>query len=116
MSGGEWAVVIVCGVLGYMVVSWLLMGGARNAGAIPSPPSSEGDVGPAAGVPGWAAVLGVPPSAGEDQIRTAYRQLMSQYHPDKVASLGQELRDLADRKSKEISTAYAAAMRERGFE
>ena len=39
---------------------------------------------------------------------------MGQYHPDKVAGLGVELRALAERKSKEISGAYRQAMREHG--
>lgn len=63
----------------------------------------------------WFDILGVTPNSTADEIRSAYRQLMSQYHPDKVATLGQELRDLAERKSKEIAAAYAEAMRARGF-
>jgi DnaJ-domain-containing protein 1 len=39
---------------------------------------------------------------------------MSQYHPDKVASLGRELRELAESKSKEISVAYQEALVARG--
>jgi DnaJ-domain-containing protein 1 len=31
---------------------------------------------------------------------------MTEYHPDKVASLGPELRALAEKKSKEINAAY----------
>jgi DnaJ like chaperone protein len=41
-----------------------------------------------------------------EQLRTAYRQRMSQYHPDKVSSLGPELRELAESKSKEINRAF----------
>lgn len=40
---------------------------------------------------------------------------MSQYHPDKVASLGPELRDLCERKTKEINTAYDQAIAEKRF-
>ncbi|CAM2139633.1 Heat shock protein DnaJ domain protein [Pararobbsia alpina] len=43
----------------------------------------------------------------DDELRTAYRQRMSQYHPDKVASLGPEFRELAEQKSKEINGAFA---------
>jgi DnaJ like chaperone protein len=116
MEGSEWLVVIVCAVLGYMVVSWL-MGGSKRQGA--SPPEAEtvdrsAPLRPAGAE--WAKVLGVSPAASADDIRSAYRQLMSQYHPDKVASLGFELRELAERKSKEIGAAYAAAMHERGFD
>lgn len=41
-----------------------------------------------------------------EQLRAAYRQRMSQYHPDKVSSLGPEFRDLAESKSKEINRAF----------
>jgi DnaJ like chaperone protein len=51
-------------------------------------------------------VLGVSPSATEEQIRSAYRKLASQYHPDKVAHLGSELQELAEKRFKEIQTAY----------
>jgi DnaJ-domain-containing protein 1 len=64
--------------------------------------------------PAWHDVLNVPPHATVDEIRTAYKTLMSQYHPDKVASLGDELRTLAERKSKEITSACRQAMQSHG--
>jgi tetratricopeptide (TPR) repeat protein len=54
----------------------------------------------------WYEVLGVAQNASMDEVKTAYRKLMQDYHPDKVASLGKELRDLADRKAKEITEAF----------
>ena len=51
-------------------------------------------------------VLEVLASATAQAIRTAYRARMNEYHPDKVAHLGQELQDLAHRKSVEIQQAY----------
>ncbi len=62
----------------------------------------------------WYEVLNVSPNADTQEIRRAYKSLMSQYHPDKVASLGAELRELCERKTKEINTAYDRAMVERG--
>lgn len=41
-----------------------------------------------------------------DELCAAHRQRMSQYHPDKVSSLGPEFRELAERKSKEINRAF----------
>lgn len=65
---------------------------------------------------GWYDILEVPSSATGAEIRNAYKHLIAQYHPDKVASLGQELKDLALRKSQEITGAYREGMRARGEE
>jgi DnaJ like chaperone protein len=52
------------------------------------------------------SVLGVSRNASPETIRTAYRRLAGQYHPDKVVHLGEEFRELADRRFKEIQAAY----------
>jgi DnaJ like chaperone protein len=51
-------------------------------------------------------ILDVSRDATQEEIRRAYRQLAQQYHPDKVAHLGQEFRELADAKFKRIQQAY----------
>jgi hypothetical protein len=51
-------------------------------------------------------VLGIGVSASREEIRIAYRKMASLYHPDKVAHLAPEFREMADRKMKEINTAY----------
>jgi uncharacterized membrane protein YkvA (DUF1232 family) len=51
-------------------------------------------------------VLGLPPHASQDEIRSAYRKLAGQYHPDKVAHLGKEFQDMAEKRFKEIQNAY----------
>jgi hypothetical protein len=56
-------------------------------------------------------ILGVKPSATQDEIKTAYRKLANQYHPDKVAHLGEELQQLADQRFKEIQDAYEQLVR-----
>ena len=53
-------------------------------------------------------ILGLQPSATIDEVKAAYKRHAQQHHPDKVASLGQELRDLAAAKSAEINGAYEA--------
>lgn len=51
-------------------------------------------------------VLGVSKGASLATVKAAYRDLIRQYHPDQVAGLGKELRDLAHRKTQEINRAY----------
>ncbi len=51
-------------------------------------------------------VLGITRSASSDAIKAAYRARMKEYHPDKVAHLGEELQSLAHEKSQEIQRAY----------
>ena len=49
-----------------------------------------------------------------EEIRAAYLKRISEYHPDKVTALGKEIREVAERKSKEINVAYSVALEERG--
>ncbi len=51
-------------------------------------------------------VLGISPGAAKEEIQSAYRKLASQYHPDKVAHLGAEFQELAEKRFKEIQHAY----------
>ena len=52
------------------------------------------------------AVLGISRTAGPKEIQTAYRERMREYHPDKVAHLGEDLQKLAHQRSLEIQQAY----------
>ncbi|MBI2080399.1 MAG: DnaJ domain-containing protein [candidate division NC10 bacterium] len=52
------------------------------------------------------AVLGLEPGASREEVKTAYRRLVAQYHPDKVSHLGKEFQDLAHRRLIEIQQAY----------
>ena len=60
-------------------------------------------------------MLGITPDATEAEIKKAYRDLMRQYHPDRVASLGPELQETAAKRAKEINEAYHIIERRRGF-
>jgi len=51
-------------------------------------------------------VLGIDRNATGAEIKTAYRRLANMYHPDKVAHLGNEFKELAEFKFKEIQRAY----------
>jgi len=72
-------------------------GGARPGPAAAPPPGSAPDP---------YATLGVPQSASQEAIHAAYRARMKEYHPDKVAHLGEDLQQLAHRKALEIQRAY----------
>src|SRR5262245_50521294 len=62
----------------------------------------------------WFVVLEVDQQAPFEEIASAYRRKIVQYHPDKVAHLGPELKAIAEQKSLEINSAFAMAKRLRG--
>jgi hypothetical protein len=49
--------------------------------------------------------------ASREEIEARYRELVLQYHPDRVAHLGEELRTLAHEKTIEIQQAYQVLLR-----
>lgn len=61
----------------------------------------------------WSDVLDLPRNASIDRISRQYKERIKQYHPDKVAEMGVEFKVLADRKTKELNTAYEQALEEK---
>ena len=53
-----------------------------------------------------AEVLGLSGDLTMENIRSAYRQRIAAYHPDKVAHLGSKLREVAESESKRLNIAY----------
>jgi DnaJ like chaperone protein len=53
-------------------------------------------------------VLGLTPAASDDEVKKAYRRLMSQNHPDKLVAKGlpEEMMKLAKEKTQKITKAY----------
>lgn len=60
-------------------------------------------------------ILGIAPSATDEEVKKAYRRMAVKYHPDKVATLGEDVQKAAEEKFKAISQAYEAICRERGL-
>lgn len=62
-------------------------------------------------------VLAVDKSVSDKEIKRAYRKLMSQHHPDKLASKGlpEEMMVLAKEKAQDIQHAYETLRKSRGF-
>ncbi len=63
------------------------------------------------------SVLGCTQSSSNDEIKRAYRKLVSEYHPDKIASKGlpEEFQQVAAAKFREIQNAYEELQKERHF-
>ncbi len=60
-------------------------------------------------------VLGISPSATDDEVKAAYRRMAMKNHPDKVATLGEEVQKAAAEKFREIHQAYESIKKERGM-
>jgi len=59
--------------------------------------------------------LGVHRTDSVIDIKKAYRRLAAQYHPDKVAYLGEELKKVANDKFQQLSRAYETIKKDRKF-
>ena len=51
-------------------------------------------------------VFGLTSEASDAEVDLAYRRLISQYHPDKLAGAAPELQAQAEAKSRDINAAY----------
>lgn len=60
-------------------------------------------------------VLEVDPSATNDEIRASYRRLALLHHPDKVATLGEDVRKAAEKKFQDINAARDMIYKARGI-
>ena len=61
------------------------------------------------------STLGIPRTASILDIKKAYRNMATKYHPDKVAFLGDELKKVANEKFQQLSRAYETIKKERNF-
>ena len=94
-----------------MVLAQARFGGAGAAGA-------GGAAGPSRPSLGEAyQVLGVSEAASDQEVKKAYRRLMSEHHPDKLAARGvpDEMIRVSTEKTAEISKAYDMIKEARGM-
>jgi len=63
------------------------------------------------------AALGIKSDAADDEVKRAYRRLMSQHHPDKLVAKGlpEEMIKLANERTAEIKAAYETIRKARGM-
>jgi len=53
------------------------------------------------------SVFKLSPNSSRDEIEARYKELVKDYHPDRVAHLGEDLRKVAHEKMIEIQQAYS---------
>ena len=60
-------------------------------------------------------MMGVSPSATDEELKAAYRRLALEHHPDRVANLGEDVRRAAEKKFQEINAAKERLWKARGL-
>lgn len=60
-------------------------------------------------------ILEVDPSASNEEIKKAYRQMANKYHPDKVSHLGEDFQQAANQKFQKVNEAYEKIKKERNI-
>ena len=60
-------------------------------------------------------ILGIESSAEDSEVKKAYRKMAVKFHPDKVASMGEQYQKGAKEKFQKIQDAYEAIKKQRGF-
>ena len=60
-------------------------------------------------------ILEISPSATDDEVWTAYRRMAMKYHPDRVATLGEDVQKAAEEKFKKVQEAYESIKKQRGL-
>ncbi len=54
----------------------------------------------------FGKILEIEDLQDSEKIKASYRKKIAQYHPDRVGAMGPEIREVAEKKAKEINEAY----------
>ena len=60
-------------------------------------------------------VLGIPSTATDDEVKAAYRKMALKHHPDRVSTLGDDVKKAAEKKFQEINDAKEKIYKARGL-
>lgn len=60
-------------------------------------------------------ILGILPNATNDEVKAAYRKMALKHHPDRVSTLGDDIREAAEKKFQEINNAKERIYKARGL-
>jgi len=60
-------------------------------------------------------ILEIEPSATDEELKKAYRRMAMKHHPDKLATMGEEIQKAAQEKFRKVTEAYEAIKKERNI-
>ncbi|WP_277064611.1 DnaJ domain-containing protein [Prevotella aurantiaca] len=61
------------------------------------------------------SILGLSPNATNEEVKATYRKMALKYHPDRVGTLGEDVRKAAEKKFQEINNAKEQIFKARGL-
>ena len=60
-------------------------------------------------------MLEISENATDEEVKAAYKRMVVKHHPDRVASLGEDIRAAAEKKMREINEARDLIFKARGI-